>query len=184
MDPAAKRYLWNVIKKARDIGTTIILTTHNMEEAEALCTKLGIMVNGRFDCFGNPQHLKAKYGKGYTLIIKCKSESNTDAVEVFISSNIPGAVLKERQNETLYYQIINKQSDNSGSPTPRLTIGYIFNLFELNKIDLNLETYSLCQTSLEQIFLLFASKQKNQETNVNPESLMRSEEPIEMDLIQ
>jgi ATP-binding cassette subfamily A (ABC1) protein 3 len=41
MDPSARRYLWNVIKYARDTGMTILLTTHSMEECEALCTKLG-----------------------------------------------------------------------------------------------------------------------------------------------
>jgi ABC-type multidrug transport system ATPase subunit len=45
MDPAARRYLWTVIKNARDLGMTIVLTTHSMEECEALATKLGIMVN-------------------------------------------------------------------------------------------------------------------------------------------
>ena len=75
-------------------------------------------------------------------------------VEDFISSNIPGSVLKDKQHVTLYYQIIGGKQETS-----RLTIGYIFNLFELNKVELNLETYLLCQTSLEQVFLFFATKQ-------------------------
>jgi ABC-type multidrug transport system ATPase subunit len=41
-----------------------------MEEAEALCPKIGIMVNGKFRCFGSAQHLKNKYGVGYELEIK------------------------------------------------------------------------------------------------------------------
>lgn len=39
-----------------------------MEECEALCTRLAIMVNGKFRCLGSPQHLKSKFGEGYTLI--------------------------------------------------------------------------------------------------------------------
>src|SRR5574343_68718 len=42
--------------------SSVIITTHSMEEAEALCTKMGIMVAGRFKCFGSSQHIKAKYG--------------------------------------------------------------------------------------------------------------------------
>lgn len=157
-----------------------------MEESEALCTKLGIMVNGQFECFGNPQHLKGKYGKGYSLIVKCKERQGiTQSVETFIESNIPGAVLKERQQETLYYQIINpKKNDlNKGSG---LSIGYIFNLFELNKVDINLETYSLCQTSLEQVFLFFASKQRKSDTDEDLIEKITREAPtdvIELDLI-
>ena len=43
-----------------------------MEECEALCTRLAIMVNGQFKCMGSPQHLKSKFGQGYTLLIKVK----------------------------------------------------------------------------------------------------------------
>ena len=39
-----------------------------MEECEALCTRLAIMVNGKFRCLGSTQHLKNKFGNGYTLI--------------------------------------------------------------------------------------------------------------------
>jgi ABC-type multidrug transport system ATPase subunit len=52
-----------------------------MEEAEALCPKIGIMVDGKFRCFGSSQHLKNKYGMGYEIEIKIKplilGESNT-----------------------------------------------------------------------------------------------------------
>ena len=41
-----------------------------MEECEALCTRLAIMVNGQFKCLGSPQHLKNKFGEGYTLIAR------------------------------------------------------------------------------------------------------------------
>ena len=41
-----------------------------MEECDALCTRIAIMVNGSFMCLGSPQHLKNKFGHGYTLIVK------------------------------------------------------------------------------------------------------------------
>jgi len=53
-----------------------------MEEAEALCTKMGIMVAGRFKCFGSSQHIKAKYGTGYELEIKIKYLKGEDLQEV------------------------------------------------------------------------------------------------------
>ena len=49
----------------------MILTTHSMEEAEALSTKMGIMVQGGImKCFGSTQHLKNKFGKGYEVEIR------------------------------------------------------------------------------------------------------------------
>jgi ATP-binding cassette, subfamily A (ABC1), member 3 len=64
MDPGAKRHLWSVICKVRNQGRSIILTSHSMEECEALCTRLAIMVNGEFKCLGSVQHLKSKFSKG------------------------------------------------------------------------------------------------------------------------
>jgi ABC-type multidrug transport system ATPase subunit len=53
-----------------------------MEECEALCTRMAIMVNGRFQCLGSTQHLKAKFGEGYSLIIKLRQGgSNIDNPE-------------------------------------------------------------------------------------------------------
>ena len=72
MDPKARRFMWKIISRiaSEKKQSTIILTTHSMEEAEALSTKLGIMVNGNFKCIGTPQHIKSKYGEGYEIEIK------------------------------------------------------------------------------------------------------------------
>ena len=55
MDPKAKRFMWNVISRisTQRKKSAVVLTTHSMEEAEALSTKLGIMVSGKFKCFGS-----------------------------------------------------------------------------------------------------------------------------------
>ena len=72
MDPVSRRALWDIISmvSAKRKECTIIITTHSMEEAEALCTKVGIMVGGRLRCFGTIQDLKSKFGHGYTLNAK------------------------------------------------------------------------------------------------------------------
>lgn len=54
LDPSSRRLLWDVIKKAKK-RTAIVLTTHSMEEAEALCDRLGIFVGGKLQCIGNPK---------------------------------------------------------------------------------------------------------------------------------
>ena len=69
MDPKARRFMWKVISRitTEKKQSTVILTTHSMEEAEALSTRLGIMVSGNFKCIGTPQHIKSKFGKGFEL---------------------------------------------------------------------------------------------------------------------
>lgn len=74
MDPATKRNLWNVIIQSRDGGKSIILTSHSMEECEALCTRITVFVNGQSKCLGSSQHLKSKFCKGFELKIKVKQD--------------------------------------------------------------------------------------------------------------
>lgn len=78
MDPEARRFMWSVVEKIsqRDKKSAVILTTHSMEEAEALSTKMGIMVRGGiFRCFGSAQHIKNKFATGYELEIKIRKAS-------------------------------------------------------------------------------------------------------------
>ncbi|KAK9157371.1 hypothetical protein Scep_003945 [Stephania cephalantha] len=72
MDPLAKRFMWEVISRlsTRQGKTAVILTTHSMVEAQALCTRIGIMVGGRLRCIGSPQHLKTRFGNHLELEVK------------------------------------------------------------------------------------------------------------------
>lgn len=80
VDPKAKRFMWQIVSKisTQRKKSSVIITTHSMEEAEALCTKMGIMVAGRFKCFGSSQHIKAKYGTGYEIEAKVKNLKEED----------------------------------------------------------------------------------------------------------
>tara|TARA_B100000614_G_scaffold258740_2_gene281702 strand:+ start:5 stop:757 length:753 start_codon:yes stop_codon:yes gene_type:complete len=61
LDPQAKHNLWKLIRKLNLYGMTIILTTHNMEEAEKLCHKVAIMDKGKIMSEGSPKNLIAKF---------------------------------------------------------------------------------------------------------------------------
>merc|ERR1719458_2429180 len=73
VDPAARRKIWETINNIRKSGTSIILTSHSMEECEALCDRLAIIVRGSFQCLGGPQHIKSKFGQGFQIIIKLET---------------------------------------------------------------------------------------------------------------
>ena len=78
VDPKTRHYLWDVLTKVTSEGRSVILTTHSMEECEALCTRLAIMVNGQFRCLGSTQHLKSKYGSGITVQVKVECSTLDD----------------------------------------------------------------------------------------------------------
>ncbi|KAF1789925.1 P-loop containing nucleoside triphosphate hydrolase [Phytophthora cactorum] len=72
MDPVSRRFMWDVIAdiSTRGKASTIVLTTHSMEECEALCSRVGIMVGGRLRCYGSVQHLKSRFGDGLMFDVK------------------------------------------------------------------------------------------------------------------
>jgi len=166
MDPVARRQLWDTIELVRANGQAIVLTSHSMEECEALCTRLAIMVNGRFKCLGSAQHLKSKFGQGYTLIAKvCRSPlqhpssgpssrgghvPDLTPLMTFIRCSFPGAVLKDCHQGLVHYHL--PESND-------LTWAKLFGIMEKAKQQFSIEDYSVGQTTLEQVFLNFAQSQ-------------------------
>ncbi len=62
MDPQSRHAVWDFIKELKKEGKTIILTTHYMEEAEALCNRVGIVDHGKLIAIGSPKELISKGG--------------------------------------------------------------------------------------------------------------------------
>lgn len=85
VDPVARRDIWQLVMNmvnrpigSGEGGTSVILTTHSMEECEALCPRIGIMANGRLRCLGSAQHLKNKFGQGYQIELKVSLPDRAD----------------------------------------------------------------------------------------------------------
>ncbi|TMW69302.1 hypothetical protein Poli38472_001458 [Pythium oligandrum] len=80
MDPSSRRRMWNVIAAtcAGTQRTSVLLTTHSMEECEALCSRVGILVQGQLKCLGSVEHLRQKFGRGFTVDVKLESEPTSD----------------------------------------------------------------------------------------------------------
>jgi ABC-2 type transport system ATP-binding protein len=63
LDPQIRRSLWDIIRKAGRGGRTVVITTHYIEEAEALCNRVGILSKGRLIALDRPDNLKAHVGE-------------------------------------------------------------------------------------------------------------------------
>jgi ABC-type multidrug transport system ATPase subunit len=68
MDPKNRRHVWELIQKMKK-GRVVILTTHAMEEADALSDRIAVVSHGSLKCIGTGLYLKNKYGDGYRLSI-------------------------------------------------------------------------------------------------------------------
>ena len=85
MDPEARRFMWGVIHKIslNQKKSTIIMTTHSMEEAETLCKRIGILVQGEFKCLDTKDEIKEKYGYGYEINLQINTPDIDDLYNLF-----------------------------------------------------------------------------------------------------
>jgi len=75
LDPQTRLLLWEIIREYNQKGRTLLLTTHNMEEADALCQELAIIDHGRIIASGTPEKLKASIPGGFLLRLRFGSEA-------------------------------------------------------------------------------------------------------------
>ncbi len=150
-----------------------MLTTHSMEEADALCTRIGIMVNGKLSSLGTPQQLKSMHGAGYRITVRltagdADTEDDTggelcrvlqekyadagsgDSAEAGIAGTNPVQYVPTASSATL--KVFNLAQDN-------ISLGALFALLEERREDLNIRDYSVSQCTMEQVFTKFAQYQ-------------------------
>lgn len=154
MDPYTRRFIWNIIKNVKNKSkSSILMTTHSMEEAEALCNRLTILMNGRLSCIGSPEYLTMTYATNYILDIE---SDNLDHIynEIFNNENsvfkdIKCKYKKETNNRCKYY--IEK----------KFNISELFKLLENAKINSKINDYILTESSLDDVFLEFVENNNN-----------------------
>jgi ABC-type multidrug transport system ATPase subunit len=130
LDPDNRQHVWKIIQSLKSPNRLILMTTHSMEEAEALCSRIGIMVKGELKCIGSASHLKFKYGKGYVLTINLLPTNEENAqfnkLTKFIESivGVDNFNLLSSINRTKKFLITQSSISN---------ISQIFRQMELNK---------------------------------------------------
>jgi ABC-type multidrug transport system ATPase subunit len=78
----------------------LFLFSNSMDECEALCSRVGLLINGRLKCIGTSEHIKKRYGAGLSLTVKLKKANSVtvnhagDRIEKFIKKRFKNAVLK------------------------------------------------------------------------------------------
>jgi ABC-2 type transport system ATP-binding protein len=130
LDPNARNAIWELVKKLRDeFGTTILLTTHDMVEADALCDRIGIMDRGKLAVIGKPSQLKSAVGGDILSIVSqapnlpavvkelgysTMAESSNGTVELLVAN---GEVVIPRLVESLRVKGVEIASVSLKKPT-------------------------------------------------------------------
>ncbi|KAF8399432.1 hypothetical protein HHK36_015297 [Tetracentron sinense] len=150
LDPASRNNLWNVVKRAKQ-DRAIILTTssmvsaHSMEEAEVLCDRLGIFVDGSLQCIGNPKELKARYGGSYVFTMTTSSNQEEE---------VENLVRRLSPNANRVYHISGTQKFEL--PKQEVRIADVFQAVENAKSKFTVHAWGLADTTLEDVFIKVA----------------------------
>ena len=110
LDPGARSLLWELVRRLRsEFGTTILITTHDMLEADALCDRIGIMNRGKLAVIGKPSYLKSTVGED-VLTISSKAPNLSAIVK-----ELGYATISESTNGTVDIVTANGESRYSAS---------------------------------------------------------------------
>lgn len=140
-----------MINNVKRHGSTIVLTTHHMDEAESLGDKIGIMVKGYLCCYGSPQHLKNKYSYGYIIKVGMVEtyDYNIHLIPE-ISKICPNLKIDSNSGSTFCSIIVDSSIEFS--------ISELYSILVEIKRKTIIEYFSISQNRIEDVFLLISSK--------------------------
>jgi ABC-2 type transport system ATP-binding protein len=146
LDPASKMHVWKSIKQLKqEFGTTVLITTHDMGEADELCDRIAIMSEGKIAVLGSPTELKRTVGGDVvTVHLTFAQPSITFPKEI-------GTVMHSSEREV---QIL---TANSEEALPLIT-----NFFRDQKI--GIQSISINRPTLDDVFMKYAKRRLHDET--------------------
>ena len=141
------------------MARSVVLTTHAMEEAEALANRMCIMVGGRIRALGTVQHLKNNFGNVFTLEMRLQGpdyDARGVGVKQFLEASpaFQGATVVESKGVILRFSIPREGE---------VCLPDMFATLEAQKDRLGIENYALSQATLDQVFIRLASEQEKEE---------------------
>eukprot|EP01117_Protostelium_nocturnum_P005730 TRINITY_DN2068_c0_g1_i1.p1 TRINITY_DN2068_c0_g1~~TRINITY_DN2068_c0_g1_i1.p1 ORF type:complete len:1746 (+),score=587.77 TRINITY_DN2068_c0_g1_i1:107-5344(+) len=142
LDPKSRKELWSVINSAKE-NASVILTTHSMEEADALCDEIMIMSHGEIKCIGLSADLKGRFGEGFKLSFQVGRGENDAPAHEFLMNLIPQAVLLNELAGTRNYEV----------PKESISLETVFREMETHKEELKITDWAITNTTLEEVFL-------------------------------
>lgn len=154
MDAASKRVMWRTLAKV-SAGRSILLTTHSMEEADALASRAGIIARNML-AVGSCDRLRLRYSNAYFLHFVCKGGVHASEYEmsaVYDWAQIKFAGHEVRVLDMMYHGQVRLSVDGRGDDGLTFQLLDVLRAIEEDRKKLGVEFYSVAQASLEQVFL-------------------------------
>jgi ATP-binding cassette subfamily A (ABC1) protein 3 len=143
LDPLNRRLLWELIQKFKN-GRSIILTTHFMDEADALCDRICIMNQGKVVCSGSPSFLKKRFGHGYKLNLNKRQTFDEKLLKLILDHHLQNYYIET--NIAAEMTIAVSSNDNYIIPE-------LLTKLEQHKKSVGIESFGISSTSIEEVFL-------------------------------
>ncbi|CAI2348374.1 unnamed protein product [Caenorhabditis sp. 36 PRJEB53466] len=151
IDPKARREVWELLLWCREhSNSALMLTSHSMDECEALCSRIAVLNRGQLIAIGTSQDLKSLYGNNYTMTLTLHGPEQRDVIVQLVADRLPNSVLKTTStNKTLNlkWQIPKEKGDYWSDK---------FEMVQKLAKDLQVKDFILAQSSLEETFLRLA----------------------------
>ena len=112
LDPDARREFWGLIRSLKEEGTTILLSTHYMEEAEELCERVAVMDSGKVVALGTPKELKERYGGAKKLIVEVRELEKASSLLENAKLVGEGLLIESDRAEELVPEVVSKLQSN------------------------------------------------------------------------
>ena len=150
MDPETRFAIWDTVKKMQQ-SMTILMTTHSMEEADALCSRIAILTSQGIQCVGTPIHLKNKYGRG--LLFSVSFVGSVPNVVEYVHTSICNAMEFTEENFGVYTFTVAKEKVDLSQ--------VLIAVMDLHKKGL-ITRWSICESSLDDVFQKICAKEERE----------------------
>jgi len=150
LDPETRQGMWKIISKTKE-KRCIVLTTHSMEEADALCERIGIMAEGSLQCLGSQLHLKHRFGSGYQL--KLNLEPQAEGSKEDMMKSIDAFVATLSSNPPLLTSSVSDRSRAYSLDRQSTSISNVFAAMERRPPQLGIREWGITMTTLDEVFL-------------------------------
>ncbi|MGW5054351.1 ATP-binding cassette domain-containing protein [Actinokineospora sp. NPDC004072] len=156
LDPRSRNQVWDIVRAIVNQGTTVLLTTQYLDEADQLASRIAVIDHGRVIAEGTKGELKASVGAGAVHLRLREAAQRPQAQEVL--SRVLGApVTLEADPVALSARLSSEVSEEGAADRAGALLG------ELARAGVHVDTFSLGQPTLDEVFLALTDRPANQE---------------------
>ena len=163
MDPMHRNFVWDYLRLAK-ASRVLLLTTHSMEEADALGDRIGIMSKGQLAALGSPVHLKRRFGNGYRMQLVVP-EGSCAVIRDKVGALLPAAKLVDESAGNLIYTVQLGVDSAQGVSMAAATelFAYVEEVQRGEHPGIGLTDWGVSHTTLEDVFLKLAKADEGEE---------------------